>query len=287
MAFSLILFIIFLSFSTVIFFLLSGIVSNYRQYRRHLQNHLEALLRDNFITDSVGRLFLLAVSLSILLTMAGWLSFGGSGWRALVGAALGFVISLRIPFIVIERMRQRHISRFVEQLPDGLHALSAALRSGANMSHGLQQLAEWQPAPLSQEMGLVVAQRQCGVDPGETLDNLHKRIPVQEVELMNTAIKMSSSVGGNVSDTLETLALTLSEKAGVEGKVKALTSTGRMQGLVAMAIPVAVGGFIIKMQPDKAQFFFHDPRGWLTLGIVATLMFLAHFSIQRIVNVDV
>jgi len=272
----------------IIFLVLKGFISNYQQYRGNLQEHLGKLLRDNFIKGSnVRSLILLAILLSIIMAAAGWISFGSSGWRALAGAALGFVVSLKIPFMIMDRLRKRYTARFVEQLPDALHALSATLRSGANISQGLKQLAEWQPEPLSQEIGLVVAQYQCGVDLDDALDNLHQRIPVPEVELMNTAIKMSRSVGGKISDTLETLALTLAEKSGVEGKIKALTSNGRMQGVVAMAIPVVVGSFIIKMQPDKAQFFLHDPRGWLTLGIVATLMILAHFSIQRIVNIDI
>jgi len=268
--------------TTLLFFLIfEGSIINYKQYRRYFENRLNGALRQSFIKTSVSKLFLFTVSGAIFLTTLGGITIG------LHGAMTGLLVSLLLPFVVIKRIQKRRTTLLTQQLPDGLHALAATLRSGANMSRGLEQLANWQPAPLSQEIGIVVAEYEFGRSLEEALDSFHARMPLPEIELMNTAIVLSKNVGGNVSDTLETLAITLSEKLAVEGKVESLTSTGRLQGWVAMAIPVVVGAFILKMQPDKAHFFFNDVRGYLTLAIVAVLMILAYVSIQRIVKIDI
>ncbi len=259
----------------------TSFVTHFRQYRRYFENRVNHTLEQAFIRQSITKLFLMEIMLLCVCGLLGWVFYG------FFGLLLGSLLAGALPFALVKRIKRKRLDKFLTQLPDGLHALAASLRSGANMSRGLEQLANWQPVPLSQEMGLVVAEYEFGKTLEESLESLQERVPSQEVELMNTAIVLSKNVGGNVSDTLETLALTLTEKQSVEGKVKALTSTGRMQGFVAMAIPVLVGGVIVTAQPDKLEFFMNDIRGWVTLAIVVAMMVAAHFSIKRIVNIDI
>ena len=260
---------------------LTGVVTHYKQYRRYFENRVNNTLQQSFIKRPVAQLFFFEIVLLCVLGVTGWFFYG------ILGLVTGVLLAGMLPFALIKRIKRKRAEKFLIQLPDGLHALAASLRSGANMQRGMQQLANWQPAPLSQEMGMVVAEYEFGKSLEEALESLRERVPSQEVELMNTAIVLSKNVGGNVSDTLETLALTLTEKQTVEGKVKALTSTGRMQGMVAMAIPVLVGAVIVSAQPDKLDFFLNDLRGWITLAIVSCMMVAAHISIKRIVNIDI
>jgi len=261
--------------------IISGTINHYRQYRKAFERRVSLGLRESFIRYSITQLFILTIALAFISMAIGWYVTG------FLGAVAGLLVALVLPFSFMRRLRQRRRLQFTKQLPDGLHALSASLRSGANISRGLEQLAEWQPAPLSQEMGLVIAEHEFGSSLEQSLASLHRRIPTQEVELMITAIVLSKNVGGNISDTLETLALTLTEKLAVEGKVQSLTATGRLQGWVAMAIPVVVGFFLVSMQPEMMEFFLNDFRGYVTLAIVSVMMVAAYFSIQRIVKIDV
>ena len=78
---------------------------------------------------------------------------------------------------------------------------------------------------------------------------------------MNSAIAISQSVGGNLADTLDTLADTLREKAQVEGKIDALTSQGRMQGWVASLLPVGVALMLNKQEPEAMRVLYTEPIG--------------------------
>lgn len=251
------------------------------QYRAFFIKRVNSELKQSFIFADASLLFMLTLAVVSVLTITGFIILG------MFGAVLAGIIGLLMPAWTLKIIKRRRNERFVYQLPDALHSLSASLRSGVNLPKGLEQLAAWQPAPLSQEFGLVLTEYQIGRELGDALDNMQSRIQRPELELMNGAIMISRSVGGNLADTLETLAETLSEKMAVEGKIKALTAMGRMQGWVVSGIPLLMGVAIYLTNPEQIMPFFEDLRGWITLAIMALMMTMAVLMIRKIVNIDV
>jgi tight adherence protein B len=179
------------------------------------------------------------------------------------------------------------VKRFVYQLPDALLALSSALRAGSNLSKGLELLSTRQPPPLSQEFTIVLAEHRVGRQLSESLFDMRKRIDAPELDLMNTAINVSRRVGGNLADTLESLAKTLQEKAHIEGKIDALTAMGRAQGWVVGLLPIFIGFVLYQQQPDRMGLLFTQWYGWIVLGVIAVMMMIAAWMIRKIVTIDV
>jgi tight adherence protein B len=182
---------------------------------------------------------------------------------------------------------RRRTARFVYQLPDALLALASALRAGSNFAKGLELLASRQPAPLSQEFSIVLAEYRVGRHLDESLADLRKRMQTPELDLMNTALNVSRRVGGNLADTLESLARTLQEKAHIEGKIDALTSMGRAQGWVVGLLPVFVGLVLYRQQPERMSLLFTQWYGWIVLAVLAIMMLTAAWMIRKIVAIDV
>ena len=106
-------------------------------------------------------------------------------------------------------------------------------------------------------------------------------------ESATCAISISRSVGGNLADTLETLAKTLREKAQIEGKINALTAMGRMQGWVVGLMPVAVMLMLRHQEPEGMKALFNEPIGWATMVVIGILMAVAAMMIRKIVNIDI
>lgn len=257
---------------------MSESLHNYRQY---FATRIEPGMKLNFINADASLLFVASLVVTSVLALLAYLILG------FIGLIAGFVAGLLIPHFALRWIKKRRANQFIYQLPDALHALSSALRSGCSLPKGLEQLASWQPNPLSQEFGLVLSEYQIGRDLGESLDNMHARIERSELELMNGAIKISRSVGGNLADTLESLAITLTEKLAVEGKIAALTSMGKLQGWVVSLVPILVGVALYVIDPEQIEPLFSELHGWITLAIVCVLMTLAVFTIRKIVNIDV
>lgn len=251
------------------------------------------LYRSSFITNIGSRLtrsFVLTSPRFLFLLSLAFATVGGSISYIVLGPA-GVVattsISLTGPWLFARHITARRRKRFVYQLPDALLALASALRAGCTLSRGLELMAERQPAPLSQEFTIVLAEYRVGRPLAESLDEMHRRIAAPELQLMNTAMNVSRRVGGNLADTLESLARTLQEKAHVEAKIDALTSMGRAQGWVVGLLPIFIGLVLYQQQPERMSLLFTQWYGWIVLGVVAAMMTAAAWMIRKIVNIDV
>lgn len=238
-------------------------------------------LRASFVDADPLVIFGVTIAATILLAVGGFMSMGP------VGLVLGILTGVLSPKLLLSFLKKRRIEKFLYQFPDALMTLAAALRAGASLPKGLEQLAMRQPPPLSQEFSLVVAEHRVGRDLSEALEELSVRIPRQELELFTAAVSISRSVGGNLADTLDSLAKTLSEKMHIEGKISALTASGRAQGWVVSLLPVAVGAVLFKQQPQAMGMLFTEVFGWVVLAIISCMMILAVFMIRKIVNIDV
>jgi len=250
-------------------------------YRRSFISGLGASLKQSFVLTNPRSLF----GISLLMTLAtGSLAYALAGPVGLVGASIA---SLTGPWLIAKRISTQRRKRFVYQLPDALLALSSALRAGSNLARGLELMAARQPAPLSQEFSIVLAEYRVGRPLADSLDDLRRRVGAPELDLMNTAMNVSRRVGGNLADTLESLARTLQEKAHMEGKIDALTSMGRAQGWVVGLLPIFIGLVLYQQQPARMSLLFTQWYGWVVLSIVAAMMTLAAWMIRKIVRIDV
>ncbi len=250
-------------------------------YRSYFAFTVGPDLKRNFVLMDWTRLFALSLVATAVLGVAGYHYLGP------LGGVLGISLGLLLPNWLLRRLKQRRTDMLIYQLPDALHSLSASLRAGVNLPKGLEQLATWQPAPLSQEFGVVLTEYKIGQDLAVALDHLQARFNRSELEMMISAMKISRTVGGNLADTLESLAYTLQEKSTVEGKIASLTAMGRMQGWVVSLIPVFLGIAMFFMDPGKMMPLFTELSGWITLAAVSVMMALAILTIRKIVNIDV
>ena len=75
----------------------------------------------------------------------------------------------------------------------------------------------------------------------------------------------------------------------MQGKIKALTAQGRMQGLVMLSLPIIVGLALYKMDSTHKYMvsMFTEWYGWLTIAILLTLLSIGGFFIHKIVSIDI
>jgi tight adherence protein B len=250
-------------------------------YERAFVGGLGARLRHSFILADPRRLFLFSVAATCTAAIAGYVVVGP------VGAVGASIIGICLPRLAVAFMAKQRVKKFVYQLPDALLALASALRAGSNLTKGLELLSTRQPPPLSQEFTIILAEYRVGRQLADSLADLRQRIDTPELDLMNTALNVSRRVGGNLADTLESLAKTLQEKAHIEGKIDALTSMGRAQGWVVGLLPIFIGFVLYKQQPDRMSLLFTQWYGWIVLAVVAIMMSIAAWMIRKIVNIDV
>lgn len=83
------------------------------------------------------------------------------------------------------------------------------------------------------------------------------------------------------------MSVTLRTKQETEGKIKALTSQGRLQGVVMTLLPIFLGYILYKMEPESMSKLITEPLGWGVLALIIIMECLGYFFIRKIVNIDV
>ncbi len=255
--------------------------AGYRNYQEQFVSSVGATLKNAFIFYDPRRILHITLVCAAIGSGLAFLRFGVPGAAF---AAIGIAL---LPQPVLRRLRARRIALFVEQLPDCLSVMAACLRAGMNLNRVFEQVSRSQPKPMCQEFSLIVAEQRVGRKLGESLEDLRVRIPTQEIELFNSAVVISQSVGGNLAGALDTLSGTLREKAVVEGRIAALTAQGKMQSRVAIALPVFVAYALHRQDPEAMSLLYTHPIGWITLTVLGASLLLAWVVIKKIVTIDV
>jgi tight adherence protein B len=195
--------------------------------------------------------------------------------------------ALTVPRKYLKRMRQKRIETLETQLPDALLMMSGALRAGASFPTALQTVVQETSAPISQEFDLLMREIRLGIDLDIAMRNIEKRVPIPDFLMMTAAVTIAREVGGNLAEALESVARTLREKLQMEGKIRALTSQGRMQGIVMTCLPLFLMLALRFMEPKAMAPLFNEPVGWATLAVIGVMECLGYFSIKKITHIDV
>ena len=201
--------------------------------------------------------------------------------------AVAVPLSLLAPRIAVKRMQNKRLIQIEKQLPDALLMISSALRAGASFPVALESAAQEARPPIAQELALLIREVRLGVDMAVALNHMEMRIPVPDLLMATAAISISREVGGNLAETLETVARTLREKQQMEGKIRSLTAQGKAQGWVMTLLPVFLMAVLSFMEPVAMAPLFNAPVGWATLAVIFVMEFLGYKAIKKITNIDV
>lgn len=242
----------------------------------------EGQLSESFVfVDS--RTFARCVAALVLACALGaWLASGS----ALLAAAAGGA-ALLVPEGWARAVRARRRRRLLAQLPDAIDLLAASLRSGLGLVAGVEQLAVHQPAPLGEEVALVVRRQRLGEPLEQALESWRGRIGGPEVSQFVAAISVARELGGGLSDVLARVAATMRERQVIERKIGALTAQGRLQARIVGAMPLLLLLVMTRLQPRPMHLMFTTPPGWAALSLVLVLELGGAWLLARQVRIDV
>lgn len=257
-------------------------IAGYGAYQQRFTDTNRARLEESFVFTDPKKLFTLSVIGSLVVPPLLWYLTGG-----LILPVIVAVLVLAAPRIVSAVARKRRRANIVAQLPDMLLMLGSSLRAGTSLQIGLDLAIQETPAPLSQEMGVVVREQRLGMALEDALETMAARLQLEEMELVVAALNIARDVGGNLAETLDQLARTLRAKAAMEGKIRSLTSQGKLQGLIVGMLPIFLLLVLSRMQHDAMQPLFHTVVGWAVLGVIGILEIIGFFFIRKIVTIDV
>ncbi|WP_434341193.1 type II secretion system F family protein [Motilimonas cestriensis] len=252
------------------------------KYQTSVEAHANVTLAEMFLFIEPSKL----IKLNIASTIASFIFVALVSGNIVVALLVATFISLA-PRVVYKKLKERRIKKFIFQLPDALLTLSNSLKAGSSLNMALESLSKEQPPPLSQELGLVLREIRLGVEFDQAFLNLENRMQLQELSLVVSAMVISKEIGGNLAEVLATLSNTLRRKLEMEGKIDALTSQGKLQGIVMTGLPVFIIAALYHIEPETMSLLTEHPVGWAVLGVSSVLLMFGYKVIQKIVTIDV
>jgi tight adherence protein B len=151
----------------------------------------------------------------------------------------------------------------------------------------MDAVAREMPPPMSEEFQRVVREIGLGLPNERAMNNMLRRIPSDDLDLMITAINVQHEVGGNLAEILETISHTIRERIRIKGEIRVLTAQGMISGYVISFLPLGLGLILYAMNPVYIGAMFQEPCGWAMIasGVISTT--IGYIAIRKIVNIDV
>lgn len=218
-----------------------------------------------------------------------------SSW---VVAAIGAVFpGSFIPRFALGYMAGKRMTTFDNQLSDTLNLWVNALRSGYSVLQGMETIATELPPPVSSEFERVVQEVRLGLSLEQAMNNMYRRVPSEDLDLVITAVNIQREVGGNLAEVLDTISYTIRERVRIKGEIKTLTAQGRISGWIISLLPVVLGLLLYAINPEYVSELWikedpwiwrpHIPCGWLVIGFSLSMIAMGAFAIMKIVDIEV
>jgi len=239
-------------------------------------------LREVFVDMDPQKLFIINIVAPTVLSIIGLVVT-----RSIVGLLIGMGIGLVIPALIVKNMILMRKSKFSAQITDGLMILSSCLKGGLSLLQSIEALVEELPAPISQEFGLILRENKMGIALEESFENLNRRMPSEELNLLTTAILVARETGGDITQLFGRLIGTIRAKIKISDQIKTLSMQGKIQGVVMSMLPIVFGIMVVSFQPNYFDVMLSSPlgRGLMVYAVISELLGMYMIRMFSKVNV--
>ncbi len=230
---------------------------------------------------TVGEFLVLSVILALLLGLLFY------AMNRIILVPVGIILGFMGPRWFASFRQKQRLKAFNNQLSDALNLMVNSLRAGYSTLQAMEVISREMPDPIAKEFGRVVLEIQLGVPFDTAMENLLRRMPSPDMDLIVTAMSIQREVGGNLAEVLDSISFTIRERIRIKGEISVLTAQGRISGYIVAALPFLLGGFLYLYSPDFFGPMVTDPCGWAMLGTALFLIIIGYIIISKIVNIEV
>jgi tight adherence protein B len=226
----------------------------------------------------------MAVTVILILTAAGAAYILTRDVVVVAGAC---VVGFLAPRFYVGLLHRRRLRAFDDQLADTINLMVNGIRAGYSILQAMEAVSREMGPPIAAEFERVVREQQLGLSLERALDNLLRRVPSGDLDLMITAINVQREVGGNLAEVLDSISHTIRERVRIKGDIRALTAYGRGAGNLLSAMPVIITIVIYLINPEFMSQLFVHPCGWVMIGVAIVGIVAGYLIIRKIVNIEV
>ncbi len=270
---------------SVCLFVLSGVMLFGRGWEGYESQYLGGAgesLDELYLAIPPLHLMYLSVLVFILLGMVGALAAGSPVFGFFAGLP-----GLFFPTILVAVMRWQRLRKFENQLPDCLDNMKSSVQAGLALPQAFQVIVQESPDPTRQEFRIVCKEMALGVTQSDSLLHMLDRMPIADLRIAINAINITTEQGGDLPGMLKTTATVIRDRLELSGKLRSITSQGKLQGLIVSSIPFVLMWVIGLIDPEYMTPMLTTWPGWGLIGLIFALDLLGYLVIRAIVNIEI
>ena len=250
--------------------------------RQSFAERIEQDLAQANLLLTVPEYLLIRLAVPLVLSIAALLL-----WRSILLVPFAMGLGYMLPTLWLRQRRSRRNRNFNDQLAETLSLTAASMRAGFSLVQSLANVSKDSQEPTKSELRRVGQEIQLGLNLTQSLDNLVLRMESEDLDLVATAIKIHSRVGGNLTTILDNISTTVRERAKLRREVRVITSMQRISSYVIGFLPVGLALIIFTINPTYIMKLF-EPGWTLCIPIGAVFFWVVGFIIiQKIVDIKV
>lgn len=187
-------------------------------------------------------------------------------------------------YVFISGRRTKRLKLLEQQLPLALDIVIRALKAGHPVISAVNLVTEEMGDPIGSEFGLIVDETTYGAEFREALTSFAQRTGSEDAHFFSVSVGIQSDTGGNLAEILANLASVMRSRQTLAKRIKALSSEGRMSGMILSGLPIFLIGVIGMSQPTFYTAKFDDPIFWPTVAGILSLYVVGLIMMNRITN---
>lgn len=223
---------------------------------------------------------------SAVLGLAGFLVPFILGANLLAAIGFGASAGFGLPRFVLNFLKKRRETRFIETLPDAVDIIVRGIKAGLPLFDSLKVVVQDTPEPLRSEFRAIIDTQSIGMPLGEACMRLYDRMPLPEANFFGIVISIQIKSGGNLSEALGNLSKVLRDRKKMRAKIQAMSMEAKASAAIIGALPPAVMLIVYVMSPDYISLLWTHPLGRLMLAGCATWMFIGVMVMRKMINFD-
>jgi len=247
-----------------------------------MMERLDDLVTQSGYKGTPSDFVLIILAFAVVGGAAGWLRTGAFLWGLIAAVVVG-----SLPIVYLLYRRRRRLNTFQTQFPDALDAIARAIRAGNALSGAIRVVAEDMPDPVGEEFRRVDEEIRLGMDPGEALIRLQKRVPVEDMAFFCTAIRIQRGVGGNLAEVLDRLAEVIRERFKILSYARVLSAQNKWSAIFVGLSPALFAVIFELLHPGYFDALKASPIGPLLVAAGLILEAIGFFLIWRIAIIKV
>jgi tight adherence protein B len=185
------------------------------------------------------------------------------------------------------RERRLRLVKIETQLPEVADFLARAMRAGHSFNNVLQMVGTDMPEPLAGEFRIAHEEINYGVPMHEALTNLAGRIPLADMGYLVIAVLIQREAGGNLAEILGNISTIIRGRLKLAAQVRVLSAEGRLSAWILGALPFAVGGLMVVMNPKYISVLWTNPVGTKMLWYAAGMIVFGVLWLRKVIHIRI